>query len=55
MKIDEYNARKSHWEEVEVEGGVDEEWPLDNGRWPLASEWQPVVDRSEGMADGRRG
>jgi hypothetical protein len=33
-KIDEYNARKSHWEEVG--GGVGEEWPLANGRWPLA-------------------
>jgi hypothetical protein len=35
-----------NWEEVE--GGVDEEWPLADGWWPL-------VDRVEGMADGRRG
>jgi hypothetical protein len=28
-KIDEYNARKSHWEEVE--GGVDGGWPLADG------------------------
>jgi hypothetical protein len=30
-------------------------WPVDVGWWLLASDGQPVVDRVEGMADGRRG
>ncbi len=45
-KIDESDRRNSHWEEAEEK--VDEEWPV-------AGDGQPVVDRVEGMADGRRG
>jgi hypothetical protein len=45
-KIDESDRRNSHWEEAG--DGVDEEWPLAGGRWL-------VVDRVEGVADGRRG
>jgi hypothetical protein len=31
------------------------QWPLAGGRWLMAGDGQPVVDRVEGMADGRRG